>query len=66
MLSIYRRKRLEKGYRQVDLATLTGLSQSKISAIERGLWPKGSEREKIEKALGMRSVKKSSATLIPN
>ena len=51
MLNIYRRKRLEKGLKQRDLEKLTGIEQTRISYIERGLPPKKVERKILEKVL---------------
>lgn len=55
MFTEYRLKRLEKGLRQADLETLTGISQPKISLIERGYPPDPAEKVLIERALDIDS-----------
>ena len=48
-----REARFFKGLKQWDISVKTGISQSKLSLIERGyVDPKGDEKKRIAKALG--------------
>ena len=49
----FKKARILKGYRQIDLWARTGIQMSKISRIENGLIrPTDREKEKLAKALG--------------
>ena len=45
----YKIKRIKKGWRQVDVVEKSGLKQTKISKIERGVQPKEAEKKALEK-----------------
>lgn len=51
MLTEFRRLRLEKGLRQVDVAEMTNIPQPRISDLERGIPPTKGETEALLKAL---------------
>ena len=47
-----REARFVRGFTQQDLTFLTGISQAKISGLERGFWkPKPEDAEKLARAL---------------
>jgi transcriptional regulator with XRE-family HTH domain len=49
-----RQVRFFRGLRQIQLATISGVGQHRISAIENGyIEPRQSEKEKLAKSLGM-------------
>jgi len=53
MLSLIRRLRLERGWKQVDLAKVSGIHQERISLLERGMPPTREEAESLAKIFGI-------------
>ena len=51
-IPVYKVERIKRGLRQVDVAELSGLTQTKISEIERGVQPKAHEKAALEKIFG--------------
>ena len=56
MLTNVRFYRLNKGFRQADIENLTGISQPRLSLIERGMPATQEEKEKLAKAFNVSSV----------
>jgi len=52
VVPVYKIERIKRGWRQVDVAEKTGLTQTKISEIERGVQPKAQEKAALEKIFG--------------
>jgi len=53
MLSLIRRLRLERGWKQTDLARISGIKQERISLLERGMLPTGEEAELLARTFGI-------------